>query len=165
MFHYMYHFDYGDYGNSQEHVAAIVLDVRMFALADKYFIAPLKKLSAEKFSKRSETEWDTASFAVAVAEVYEIVPEHEETLRNIVVRVSKEHAKDLLDDSKGYEEFNKVLREKADFAADISVALSAATSHTSCRRPAGCFNGFIMLLQEPWILVNCRAGRIPAAGA
>lgn len=41
MLSYMYKLDYGDYSNSQEHVAAIVLDAKVFVVADKYFIKPL----------------------------------------------------------------------------------------------------------------------------
>jgi hypothetical protein len=41
MLNYMYTSDYGDFSNSQEHVCALVLDVKVFVLADKYFIKGL----------------------------------------------------------------------------------------------------------------------------
>lgn len=87
MLYYLYNFDYGDHGNSQEDAAPIVLDVRMFAIADKFAITPLKKLAAKKFAVRADAEWNTAGFAEAIAEVYDIIPAHEDTLERIVVRV------------------------------------------------------------------------------
>jgi len=77
---YFYKFDYDDCAGPDD-VEPIIRDVRMFAIADKYFIAPLKTLAAEKFAKRAELEWNTDHFANAIAEVCTIVPEHEDALR------------------------------------------------------------------------------------
>ena len=49
LLHYMYNLDYGDHDSSPNYIAAIVLNVRMSALADQYLIEPLKTLSADEF--------------------------------------------------------------------------------------------------------------------
>ena len=124
MLYYLYNWDYHDQGNDQQQVSPIVLDVRVFAIADKFFVEPLKQLSADKFAKRAEAEWTMPNFAMAIAEVYDIIPEHEDTLEQMVVRVVKDHAGDLFDETKRYGHFTKVIRERAELAADVSEALA-----------------------------------------
>ena len=138
MLHYLYNIDYGDYGNSQEHVAPIGLDVRMFAFADSYFIEPLKNLSARKFTARAQTNWDTPEFTEAIREVYHIVPEHEDTLKKIVIPLVKKHAGDFFDKSKGFEHFYAVLHDEAEFAAHVSEILApiGATEAKSYKCPS-----------------------------
>lgn len=124
MLHYLYNFHYGDYGNSQEHVSPLVLDVRMFAVGDKHFIAPLKKLAAEKFTTRAEVEWEGDQFAAAISEIYSIVPEHEDALVRTVICIAQMHAAELFDTKKGYDCFRMVAREVAAFGADVAQALA-----------------------------------------
>ena len=128
----MYNFDYGDHGNSPEHVPAIVLNVRMFALADKYFIEPLKTLSAGKFEARAASEWQTLAFASAIAEVYSIIPDHEPRLKRIVLHEVNKHKSELLNQSHDFKEFRKVMRDNAAFAADVSESLTT-DKHTTAK--------------------------------
>lgn len=103
-----------------------MLDVRVFAAADKYFLAPLKKLAVDKYTERAEAEWGTDGFASAAAEIYGIVPAHEDALRHTAIRVVKKHAAKLFDEQTDHCSCRKVVREVAAFGADVSQALALA---------------------------------------
>ena len=122
--HYLYNFDYGEYTNRQTDVVPIVLDVRMYAIAEKYFVAPLKKLAADKFETRAQTEWNTPSFADAAAEVYDSTADRSNPIKHTIINIVKKHSNELLNKSKGHAQFLKVLSATTDFGADVSVALA-----------------------------------------
>ena len=105
-------------------MAPIVLDVRVFAFAEMKLLEPLKELAAAEFTQRAEAGWKTDDFAAALHEVYTIVPEHEDTLRQIVVRVVKEHAKDLFGKPNDYAKFRQAVRDQEGFGDDVSEALA-----------------------------------------
>jgi len=124
MLHYLYNFCYGGYDNKLGHVAPIVLDVRVFAIADKYLIGPLKELAVQKFTQRAEAEWESDDFVAAVTEVYTIIPEHDDALHRVVIVVVKEHAAALFAESRGGN-FEKAMREANGLGHDIAKALAA----------------------------------------
>ena len=55
MLHYFYHFDYSD--EKEGGMAPILLDIYVFAMAEKYFVEPLQKLATEKFNARAYVYW------------------------------------------------------------------------------------------------------------
>ena len=119
--HYLYNFDYEASGQTE--LAPIVLDVRMFAIADRYFVTPLKQLAATKFAEKAKKEWESVAFADAVAEVYTTIPEGDASLRQIVVHTVKANAKQLLDTTNpSSNEFIKVLRRTPELGAEILTA-------------------------------------------
>lgn len=132
LLYYMYNFDYGDHGNSPDHVTALVLNVRMFALADKYLIESLKTLSADKFEARAAAEWQTPAFASAIAEVYGIIPDHETRLKRVVLHEVNKHKSELFGQSPDFKKFRKVMRDNAAFAADVAECLTA-DKHTTAK--------------------------------
>ena len=115
MLHYPIRFDCGNHGNSQADVEPIVVDVRVFAIAEKYFIEPLKKLAANKSAGRAKQDWRTSAFAIAATEAYESVPEHERTLRQIV-EVAAAYATDLLNKSGPFDDFRRAMLEIPELA-------------------------------------------------
>ncbi|KAK3717653.1 hypothetical protein LTR37_005720 [Vermiconidia calcicola] len=79
LIHYFCCFDYGECAN----ISNMILDARMYAVADKYFVALLKQLAKKKFESRAKAEWKTVEFADAVAEVFSTVPEGDGEFRRI----------------------------------------------------------------------------------
>lgn len=132
LIHYCYNFDYPDHINGQAGVSPLVLDIRVFAIADKYFVEPLKQLAIKKFETRVKTEWDTAAFADAAGEVYQSTAQGPNPLKSIVVSTVKEHSTGLLDESKQDSQFLKILSTTTAFGADVSIAL-AKPSDTSTK--------------------------------
>lgn len=117
--HYLYNFDYSD------GFSAIVLDVRVYVIADKYFVAPLKDLAARKFEEGAKAWRNTRAFADAVAEVYQSTAAGKSNpLKKAIIKVVKKHAKELLDAAKGHGYFLEVLGETAEFGKDVSMALA-----------------------------------------
>ena len=102
----------------------IVLDVKMYAIADKTLVEPLKTLAAKKIEERAKVEWNTPAFADAVSEVYDCTPE-DDTLRSIVVSTVIFHQTELL--SKISSEnviFRKVLMD-TELGAELALALAS----------------------------------------
>ena len=154
----MYNFDYGDHGNSPNHVTAIVLNLRMFALADKYLIKPLKTLSANKFEGRAATEWQTPAFASAIAEIYSIIPDYEPRLKNIVLHEANNNRSELLSQSHDFKEFREVMRKHAAFAADVSESLTS-DKHTTAKTYRCPSQGEVFTVDVPeGVWFGCPAG-------
>lgn len=92
--YYCYHFDIKEKENG---LAPLLLLARVFALADKYLIEPLRDLVTEKFHVRADSEWNTDTFIAAMSEVY--IPDFEannaDLLRLNILEVVERHAKEL----------------------------------------------------------------------
>lgn len=143
MLHYLYNFDYGDYGIGQEHCPPIVLDVRVFAIAGKYFLANLKDLAAKKFETRAAEEWKGPGFVAAITEAYSIIPEHDDTIRKILVRIAREHASQLLDPEQDHGDLRAVAGEMSAFARDLATALACPHLSGSTYCCPGCDQLFL----------------------
>lgn len=141
-----------------------MLDVRLFAIADKYFIEPLKHLAAEKFAGRCKDEWPTAAFADAVAEVYNTAPENDNALQSIVVNTVKEHDKEIRETSANHQELNTVMRQIPDFGADLFFSGAVKSSRdeddsvTWYNCPNNCASRRFCVAKgtSPITLVSCR---------
>ncbi|CAK4000001.1 Hypothetical predicted protein [Lecanosticta acicola] len=139
MIHYFYNFDYGDYGNGQQDVPGIVLDIRVFLIADKYFITPLAELAVQKFEKRCKDEWSTPEFAEAASKIYEARLAPDGAMKRIIVATVKGHAKALLCREKNDEisSLANVLK-MTEIGADVSSALIADDKSTKTYKCPGC---------------------------
>ncbi|KAK3684450.1 hypothetical protein LTR37_020258 [Vermiconidia calcicola] len=124
MLRYLYTGNYGDAGNNASDIPSIVLDVRMYIVADKYFIKSLESAAAIKFSERCSKEWSSPAFAQAVAEVYGSDLESE-ALKAPAVEAIKVNADDLLNQPTRYEDFRKVLRHNGALGEAVSSALTS----------------------------------------
>jgi len=76
----------------------LVINARMYALADKFGIEDLKKLAREKFASVAVRDWNKRWFAYAVQIVYESTPKSDSGLRDVVVETINQH-RDLMKDS------------------------------------------------------------------
>lgn len=116
--------DHGYEEGSEDTVSASLFDIRVFTLADKFFIDPLKELSAQKLEPHAEAEWNSSEFAAAIAAVYDDIPENDDTLKQIIFGVVKRHAKGLFDKSSESECFRKLVHQIPEFGEDIVRALA-----------------------------------------
>ncbi|KAI7257543.1 hypothetical protein KC343_g6462 [Hortaea werneckii] len=122
LLHWLYNFEYDEYGLSQDHQCPMVLDVRVYAAADKYFVPNLKRLAVEKFEKHTKAGWKSDGFANAIPEAYVVVPESDRTLKNIIIDVASAHKAALFHPSKGSEVFKRLTAELPEFGKDLLVA-------------------------------------------
>ncbi|KAF2181195.1 hypothetical protein K469DRAFT_589870, partial [Zopfia rhizophila CBS 207.26] len=89
-------------------------DLRVYALADMFFLEDLKALALEKFKRNLEELWMSDSFPECVREVYKSTYERDRALRSVVVEVAATHAHDL-----GSKEiFKDLICEGGDFVVD-----------------------------------------------
>ena len=121
LIHYLYNFEYDTINDRQTDVPQIVLDVRVWVIADKYFVEPLKELAAEYFEGRNCNEWMEPDFAKAIVEVYTTTLEGCALRESIIFTVRD--CPSLLDPKEGHTDFLKVLRETPGLGADILIQM------------------------------------------
>ncbi|KAK3676934.1 hypothetical protein LTR78_003139 [Recurvomyces mirabilis] len=125
---FLYTHKYGDEGNSQSDTSPMSLDIRVFTIADKYFIEPLKVYAASKFQPRTTGEWKSPEFAQAIEELYTAGPPTDRSLRNMVLSVVRDNVDELYGNKDQYAAFHKIISSIGDFAADVAESLARPTS-------------------------------------
>jgi len=142
--YYLYHHEYND---AQDDVTPIVHNVRVFTMADRFFIHPLKKLAAEKFAACCKDDWNTDEFATVVEEIYTKAPQEDNTLKKIAISTVKEHAKELRktedEDSRFREVINRVPSVGADLFYQISLVDSLKTFKCTWYKCPSCDSVFV----------------------
>jgi hypothetical protein len=106
MLSFLYKHEYDDapqsqtYPNLAPELEPMVLNARVWTIADKYFIVELERAAMFKFAKRVEKDWATPAFAHAITEVYTTCPQHEpqheQQLQLYVLHIVAEHYDTLL---------------------------------------------------------------------
>jgi hypothetical protein len=66
--------------------------VRVYALADKYDISPLKELARQKFCSWAENNWTCEDFSAIAREVFESTPKNDRGLRDVIIQLVAKHA-------------------------------------------------------------------------
>jgi hypothetical protein len=108
MLHYFYHFDYDD--ENRGDTPAILLNLKIFMLADKYMVEPLKTLAKDKFTRRAQMDWDKDFFAQAITVVYDMENKRDaQGLKDVILQIVAEHASELLVEGIGSSFREKVL--------------------------------------------------------
>lgn len=69
----------------------LLLHTRVYAIAEKYDIQPLKQLARAKFEAAMACYWDSADFAEAIEEVYCSTLDNDRGLRDIVMQAFIHH--------------------------------------------------------------------------
>jgi hypothetical protein len=105
-----------DHGEDQP---ALVSSVRVYAIADKYDIQPLKELAKERFCNWAEDNWDHENFSDIVRELFESTPNSDRGLRDFVIRIVATHA-DLLSQK---DKFRQVIEDFGDLGLGLSCQL------------------------------------------
>jgi speckle-type POZ protein len=136
MLQYLYTFDY-NYAVDEKQDPLAVAHAKVYALADKYDIGPLKTVAGTKFKAAAELLAETPHFLQAIRLVYETTPSEDRGLRDITVEVSKECFSHLLKDP----EFDDLLQEKGHFGRDLLHAIAPAyvlrePAAEACRCPS-----------------------------
>lgn len=111
----MYGLNYENYENNNPKIPPMLLNVRLYQIADKYDIPALKKETKEKFCNRAATCWESDDFPLAIIEAYTTTPKQDRGLRDIIVEVSCNHMSELLKRV----DFLQVLEEETGFAIDM----------------------------------------------
>ncbi|KAM0420461.1 hypothetical protein ACHAPT_011753 [Fusarium lateritium] len=117
MLHFMYHFDYT---NSTD-APSMVFEAQVYQIADKYDVKSLKEHVKDKFDAAIAIGWPMGDFPLAITVAYITTPSEDRGLRDLIVKTSHYNINSLM--KKGY--FFEVLRNTADFAADLVTFLCA----------------------------------------
>lgn len=130
MLHFMYGFEYDSSGNDVSRMSPMLFNVKVYQVADKYFVPQLKQRAKDKFEQIARTCWQMDDFPVAIAEAYRCTQKHDRGLRELLVQISQDHIGELVKS----ESFRSVLEEIAGFAADLALTLSWGESpKASCK--------------------------------
>jgi len=94
MISYLYTTEYADepQGATSE---AVIFNVDMHTIADKYNIHQLGELAAAKFKVRATAGWSTPGFASAIQQVYGLNVKDDLRLRKIILEIAVEHSEAL----------------------------------------------------------------------
>lgn len=77
----------------------LCLHANVYALGEKYGIAGLKEASLEKFEESAQTFWKSKAFRDAVKIVFTSTADHDNALRDVVLRILSLHRKGLAGDA------------------------------------------------------------------
>lgn len=108
----MYTFTYG-YGERKDE--AMLFDVRMYELADRFLIPTLKEVAKDRIIAAVGKLWES-TFAPVIGEIYRIPPTIGDGLRKVVTIAAHENIVKLMEK----EDFLQVLREIPDFSLDLT---------------------------------------------
>lgn len=100
--------------------------MRVYALADMFFLDGLKDLSTAKLQQRLQCNWNSATFPDCAREVYACTRESDREIRSAVANAARIHAQQLWN-SAG---FKDLIREGGDFAVDFA-APAIRSSHSN----------------------------------
>lgn len=112
MVHFMYHFDY----KAPEDSSSLILNIKVYQIADKYGIKSLKELAAVKFGRAAKTYCGSDEFLTAISLVYTTTPLTDMGLRNSILVTTF----DIYDHIRGRSEFYEALKTNPDFANDLA---------------------------------------------
>lgn len=124
MIYYFYHLDYDSDRAAGKAISPSVLDARVFAIADKYFVDPLQDIAINKIVDRMTTQWCTDAFPEVIREIYSLETPHKEKLKNAVLRVVAQHRELLIDGQEKYKVFQATLRGTGGLGADVAIAVA-----------------------------------------
>jgi len=119
MLQFCYTYDYQIIVDDKALASDVVVDpmlvnARIYFVADKYDIGPLKDLAKKKFEEVVKEQWRLESFPTVIKAIYEnTLPS--DSLRVCLVSVVKRHKKELRESIA----FMEVVRSGGDFAADV----------------------------------------------
>lgn len=123
LIYYLYFFDYEELTTRYKDVAPIVLDVKMHAIADKYFVEPLKQLATAKFEARAKQAWSMPAFAATVSEIYETSSKDDEPIKAVALETIRFHSDELLSKTGKSPSFLQVLCHTAELGGDLATSL------------------------------------------
>lgn len=107
-----------NYLDNAEGSRPLLVDAKVYAMADKYDISDLKHLAQEKFAAALNAGWDIVSFPDVVETVYTTTLASDRGLRDNLAPVFLEHKAEL----RGHEGFMGLVKSKladGEFSVDV----------------------------------------------
>lgn len=96
--------------------ASLLVNAKVYIVADKYELDTLKKLASDKFNRFLPCGiWNSSDFTESARLVYENTMETDRMLRDIIVQTASINVKALLDRG----EFVELLKDHGDLATEI----------------------------------------------
>lgn len=118
-----------DYSGLTPHdTAPLTFNVRVFALAEKYFIKSLLDLAARKFKAILKDKYVEDEFAEAVEEWTAITSDEDRVLGKIIVESIMARRQDLLNPNKTSSRFRGMMDRTPWMAAEVAMMLSSEDS-------------------------------------
>ncbi|PPJ53014.1 hypothetical protein CBER1_11332 [Cercospora berteroae] len=102
---------------------AMVFQVRVHTIANKYGLSKLSALAEFKFLAIAKGSWASSGFATAIEEMYTVTPDTKKELQYIAIRIAVEHVDVLLGDE--WSSLARLSRRLPAFAFDLSRELMA----------------------------------------
>ncbi|CAK1364372.1 unnamed protein product [Cercospora beticola] len=102
---------------------AMVFQVRVHTIANKYGLSKLSALAESKFLSIAKGSWASSGFATAIEEMYTVTPGTKKELQYIAIKIAVEYADILLGDE--WSSFARLSRRLPAFAFDLSRELMA----------------------------------------
>ncbi len=96
-------------------LSALLNNVLVYALAEKYDIQPLKEVAHQKFKHRAAYEWFDEEIVTVLREVYAATPANDTLLRNAIHEVCDRYADKLI----FHDEFLKIVKEDGTLACNM----------------------------------------------
>jgi len=103
MLHWMYKSTYDDdNGNNPSRCSAIVFNVQVYAIANKYNVSELKDLALASFTAQAGDHWDEAEFTQALRLTHDDdkFPQHDTAMAEAARAQLRVHAGDLMESEK-----------------------------------------------------------------
>ncbi|TAQ87236.1 hypothetical protein B7494_g4422 [Chlorociboria aeruginascens] len=104
--------------NNSARAGALLINAKVYILAEKYDIQPLKLYSTQKYKSLLPGTMSSSCFVESLEMIYDGTPDRvgaQELLREIVINAASERAKDLLE----REDFFMLCKDRGDIATDF----------------------------------------------
>lgn len=120
MMDFLYTLDYDDRPSSSMAEAAnlkasLLVNTKVYNIADKYELEALKEFACTKYQQVLSNTWNGPVFLESACHVLENTMEANRMLRDVVVQVASDHARELLI----HDEFFKMLKNHPDISWEV----------------------------------------------
>lgn len=125
LYHYMYNNEYND--ADSDVTAPVLLNVRMVAAAEKYFVDHLAHLAISKLDYYLAGAWCSEAFTDAVEEAWTTTADADRQLRDTLLKVVIEHVDELFDkEQPKYPHFHLMVSKTPSFSMEVAGLLAKA---------------------------------------
>lgn len=83
--------------SSPESAMALLLNARIYVIAELYDVPSLKELAKEKYAELVPTEWNNPTFVATLKLMYENTPESDRWLKDVAINAAADNVRELVD--------------------------------------------------------------------
>lgn len=134
MIRFMYEFEYD---NADYEISPVLLNAKVYELAERYAVVALKTYAAKKFENALESGWNSDDFPRTINEIYTYIPATARDLGKHLVAISHQNIAKL---SKN-KDFQHTLETVTGFAALLVSFFVGKTDTDSQLRTYQCYCG------------------------